>query len=52
MFTFSDTAVWALSPKGEIFRRNGISKTNFVGEYWCKVPGHVNVVTGKRVNVN
>lgn len=31
--------MWALTPKGTIFRRVGISSSNFVGDYWKRVPG-------------
>ncbi len=30
--------MWALSPQGSIFRRYGISATNFVGDYWEPIP--------------
>jgi len=36
----SDSYVWALSPKGEIFCRYGLTNTNFIGEFWRKIPGN------------
>ncbi|KAL3216248.1 hypothetical protein MRX96_006437 [Rhipicephalus microplus] len=36
----SEKAVWALTPSGEIFRRFNISNSNFVGDYWKRIPGH------------
>jgi hypothetical protein len=43
---FSDDSVWALSQKGDIYRRYGITQTNFVGDYWKKVPGNAKALTG------
>jgi hypothetical protein len=43
----SGTAVWALSAEGSVYRRYGITNTNFIGDYWKKIPGSVTSVTGK-----
>jgi hypothetical protein len=45
-FLSSGTEVWALSPKGSVYRRYGITNTNFIGDYWKKIPGSVKAVTG------
>jgi len=42
----SDQAVWTLSRTGEIYKRHGVSNTNFVGDYWKKVLGNVKTITG------
>jgi hypothetical protein len=39
--------VWALSPEGSVYRRYGITNTNFIGDYWKKIPGSVASITGK-----
>jgi len=39
--------VWALSPEGSVYRRYGITNTNFIGDYWKKIPGSVTSITGK-----
>jgi Propeller. len=36
-----------LSPEGSVYRRYGITNTNFIGDYWKKIPGSVTSVTGK-----
>ena len=43
---FSGTAVWALSARGSIYRRYGITETNFIGDYWKKIPGSATTLTG------
>jgi hypothetical protein len=45
-FISSGTAVWAVSPTGSVYCRYGITNTNFVGDYWKKIPGSVKAVTG------
>jgi hypothetical protein len=45
-FLSSGTAVWALSPKGNVYCRYGITNTNFIGDYWKEIPGSVKAVTG------
>jgi hypothetical protein len=36
-----------LSPEGSVYRRYGITNTNFIGDYWKKIPGSVTSITGK-----
>jgi len=36
-----------LSPEGSVYRRYGITNTNFIGDYWKKIPGSVASITGK-----
>ena len=45
----SDSYVWALSPKGEIFCRHGLTKANFIGDFWRRVPGNAKMFTGKQI---
>lgn len=44
--TISDGHVYALSPKGQIFCRYGLSNRNFIGDYWRRIPGHAKTLTG------
>ena len=46
LLNYSGTAVWALSPRGSIYRRYGITETNFIGDYWKKIPGSATTLTG------
>ena len=34
----SRQTVWALSTSGQVFRRRGVSKTNWVGDAWEAIP--------------
>jgi len=47
MICSSESAVWALSLNGEIFRRCGVTNTNFIGDCWKRIPGSAKVLTGK-----
>ena len=41
----SRSTVWALSVSGQIFRRRGVTKTNWVGDMWTRVCGHATCLT-------
>lgn len=47
IFFFSCFAVWALGADGNIYRRFGISPTNFIGDYWMQVPGLLSLICGR-----
>lgn len=42
----SASAVWALSVEGDVYRRHGITQNNYIGDYWKKIPGSVEALTG------
>lgn len=48
--SLSSSAVWALTPSGEMFRRCGINNVNFAGDCWKKLPGSATYITGKSAN--
>lgn len=43
----STRTAWVRCPNGEMARRYGISEKNPAGDYWKKVPGLVNWLTGE-----
>lgn len=43
---FSVSTVWALTPEGNVYRRFGVSKMNYIGDYWLRIPGLFSVITG------
>lgn len=39
--SISEDQVVALTPRGEVFRRMGVSANNFIGDAWVRVPGRL-----------
>ncbi|XP_037800647.1 LOW QUALITY PROTEIN: tectonin beta-propeller repeat-containing protein 2-like [Penaeus monodon] len=39
--SISENDVYALTPNGEIFKRIGVTETNYIGDVWEKVPGNL-----------
>ena len=37
--TLSRSLVWAVSRSGGVFRRRGVTPTNWLGDSWSRVPG-------------
>ena len=37
--TLSRSSVWAMSRSGRVFRRRGVTPTNWLGDSWSQVPG-------------
>lgn len=46
--SLSSSAVWALTPTGEMYRRCGINNVNFAGDCWKKLPGSATYITGEQ----
>ena len=44
---FSESAVWALTSTGSIYRRSGISQQNYCGNTWDLIPGSFKFISGK-----
>ena len=44
---FSESAVWALTSSGSIYRRSGISQQNYCGNTWDLIPGSFKFISGK-----
>ncbi|XP_042873453.1 tectonin beta-propeller repeat-containing protein 2-like [Penaeus japonicus] len=50
--SISENDVYALTPNGEIFKRIGVTETNYIGDAWEKVPGNlakISVTTDDRL---
>lgn len=39
--SISENEVYALTIKGEIFKRTGVTETNYIGDTWEKIPGNL-----------
>ncbi|XP_069951775.1 tectonin beta-propeller repeat-containing protein 2 isoform X2 [Cherax quadricarinatus] len=39
--SISDNEVFALTPSGEVFKRIGVTNTNYIGDAWQKIPGNL-----------
>lgn len=43
----SESAVWALTNSGSIYRRSGITQQNYCGNNWDLIPGSFKFISGK-----
>lgn len=39
--SISENEVYALTPNGEVFKRTGVTETNYIGDAWEKIPGNL-----------
>ncbi|XP_042238085.1 tectonin beta-propeller repeat-containing protein 2-like isoform X2 [Homarus americanus] len=39
--SISENEVYALTPNGEVFKRIGVTETNYIGDAWQKIPGNI-----------
>nr|XP_045595374.1 tectonin beta-propeller repeat-containing protein 2-like isoform X1 [Procambarus clarkii]XP_045595375.1 tectonin beta-propeller repeat-containing protein 2-like isoform X1 [Procambarus clarkii]XP_045595376.1 tectonin beta-propeller repeat-containing protein 2-like isoform X1 [Procambarus clarkii] len=39
--SISENEVYALTPNGEVFKRVGVTNTNYIGDAWQKIPGNL-----------
>lgn len=44
----SSRTVWVRCVNGDLARRYGLTDRNPAGDYWKKIPGHANCLTGER----
>jgi hypothetical protein len=43
----SESAVWALTNSGSIYRRSGITQQNYCGNNWDLIPGSFKFISGE-----
>lgn len=48
----SSRTVWVRCVNGDLARRYGLSERNPAGDYWKKIPGNANWLTGKTVFIH
>ena len=46
----SETSVWALTCRGEVYKRSGIGQSNFIGDCWTRIPTGEVAMTGLSVS--
>lgn len=44
---FSEDTVYALTPSGHMYRRLGVTETNYIGDAWERVPGSLAKISGQ-----
>lgn len=46
---FSESEVYALTTKGEVFKRVGVTEKNYIGDAWEKIPGKLARISGNLI---